>query len=121
MPQVCGVKFGTAAINGSGSLLFPSQSVEVTAALSFYPASVTMTNSIQQRLTLTLSAPAPADGVTLNLSSDNSSVATVPATVTFPAGSTSAIVPVTGVATGSTLIHANGPNVPDTFAGITVK
>ncbi|HTA45147.1 MAG TPA: alkaline phosphatase family protein [Bryobacteraceae bacterium] len=121
MPQVCGVKFGTATITSSGGLLFPSQSVEVTAALSFYPTSVTMTTSEQERLTLTLSAPAPAGGVTVNLSSDNPAVATVPPTATFAANSTSVIVPVTGVGTGTTLIHANLSNIPDTFASVTVQ
>ena len=120
MPQVCGVNFGTATVTASGNVLFPGQAVEVTAALSFYPASATFTRSTQERLTLTLSA-VPASGATVNLSSDNPGVATVPATVTIPPNSTSAIVPVTAVASGSTLIHASLANVPDTTASVTVQ
>jgi hypothetical protein len=90
-------------------------------ALSFTLASVTMTTSTQDRLTLNLAAPAPAAGLTVNLSSTNPGVANVPATVTIPANSTSVIVPVTGVAAGSTSIHASAlPNVPDTIISVTV-
>jgi hypothetical protein len=60
--------------------------------------------------------------VTVNLSSDNPGVATVPATVTIPANNTSVNVPVTGVAVGATLIHASAlPNVPDTTISVTVQ
>jgi hypothetical protein len=39
--------------------------------------------------TVTLSAPAPAGGAVVNLSSSNNSDASVPSSVTIPAGSTS--------------------------------
>ena len=121
MPEVCGVNFGSATVTALGGGLSSSQVVQVTAALSFAPASVTMTSTRQDRLTLNLSAPAPVGGVTVNLSSDNPGVAAVPATVTIPANAISVIVPVTGVAAGSTLIHASAlPNVPDTVASVTV-
>lgn len=44
--------------------------------------------------TATLTSGAPAGGVVVDLSSDNPAVATVPASVTVPAGSTSATFPV---------------------------
>lgn len=124
MPQVCGVKFGQATVTAAGGVLSSGQvvTVFVTATLSFAPPSVTMTTSMQERLTLTLSALAPAGGVTVNLSSDNPSVATVPATVTILPNTTSVVVPVTGVASGSTLIHASLlPSIPDTTASVTVQ
>jgi hypothetical protein len=59
--------------------------------------------------------------LTVNLSSDNTAVATVPGTVTFAAGSTTAVVNVTAVGSGATLIHANlAPFVPDTTLAVTV-
>jgi hypothetical protein len=120
MPNVCGVNFGSAAITATGGIS-SSQTIQVTGTLTFSPASSAMTTTRQDRLTLFLSSPAPAGGVAVNLSSDNPSVATVNATVTIPAGTTSVIVPVTGVAAGSTVIHANAmPNVPDTTASVTV-
>jgi hypothetical protein len=123
MPQVCGVNFGEVTVTESaGGVVYYEQAVVVHAALSFYPASVTVTTSMEERLTLTLSTPVPAGGVTVNLSSDNPGVATVPPTVTIPANGVSVIVPVTGVASGSTLIHANAlPNVPDITASVTVQ
>lgn len=50
---------------------------------------------------------APAGGLTVNLSSSDPSRATVPATVSFPAGATTVNVPVTGIARGPVLITAN--------------
>ncbi|HTA47727.1 MAG TPA: hypothetical protein VK789_35055 [Bryobacteraceae bacterium] len=124
-PQVCGVNFGTVTVSASGGTLSSGQtvSVEVTDTLDFFPASFTMMASTQQgRLTLTLSGLAPAGGLTVNLSSDNPGVATVPATVTIPANATSVIVPVTGVAPGSTQIQAsNLPNVLFATASLTVQ
>ena len=43
--------------------------------------------------TVTLTAPAPAGGVVVALSSNNTLLVTVPATVTVPAGQTSATFP----------------------------
>ena len=126
IPEVCGVNFGTATVTAppGGVALAPFTQtvvVQVTATLSFAPASVTVTAIRQARLTLNLSAPAPAGGLTVNLSSDNPGVATVPLQATIPANGTSVTISVTGVATGSTLIHASAlPNVPDTTAIVTV-
>jgi hypothetical protein len=90
------------------------------ATLSFAPASLTISGTATQNLTLNLSAPAPAGGLTINLSSTNTAAATVPATVNFAANATSVSVPVTGVASGSTTIHASAlPNIPDTTASVT--
>jgi hypothetical protein len=124
-PQVCGVNFGTVTVTGSGGALSSGQTltVEVTGTLSFNPASFTMMAKTQQgRLTLTLSGLAPAAGLTVNLSSDDPGVAIVPATATIPPNASSVVVPVTGVAPGSTLIHASDlPNVLFATASLTVQ
>ena len=57
----------------------------------------------------------------MNLSSDNTAVATVPATVTFGPGASSVAVPVTAVAGGVTVIHANAPPyLADTTLSVSV-
>jgi thermitase len=67
----------------SGSPTQPSLS-----SLSLNPTSVVGGNSSTG--TVTLTAPAPSGGFVVNLSSSNTSVATVPSSVTVPAGATSA-------------------------------
>jgi thermitase len=58
------------------------------SSLSLNPTSVVGGNSSTG--TVTLTAPAPSGGFVVNLSSSNTSVATVPSSVTVPAGATSA-------------------------------
>jgi hypothetical protein len=125
-PQVTGVDFGSAAITVSASgLPATSQTVRVISTVGtvgFSPTSMSLSLSTWQPVYLTLSTPAPANGLTINLSSDNPAVATVPATATFPPGSIAVRVAVTGVSTGSTLIHANAlPNIADATASVTVN
>jgi hypothetical protein len=63
--------------------------------------------------TVSINSPAPSGGVVVNLASSNIAVATVPATVTVPAGQTQATFQVTGqtVATDSsaTITASRGP------------
>jgi len=68
---------------GGGGPTQPSLS-----SLSLNPTSVVGGNSSTG--TVTLTAPAPSGGFVVNLSSSNTSVATVPSSVTVPAGTTSA-------------------------------
>jgi hypothetical protein len=70
------------------------------------PLGIAAGTSGNLRLNLT-GNQAPAGGLTVNLTSSDPRRATVPATVTFPAGATSVNVPVTGIAAGSVLITAN--------------
>ncbi len=125
IPQVCGVNFGTTTVNAAPGVTTTSETVtvQVTATLSFAFASSTATAGTQDRLQLNLSVPAPAPGgLTVNLSSANAAVATVPATIVIPANSTSVIVPVTAVAAGSTVITASDlPNVPAATTSVTVQ
>ncbi len=120
--KVTGVNYGTVSITASGTgYASVSQSVHVIGSLSFSPTNLTIAGTATQSLTLTLSTPAPAGGVMINLSSSNPGFASVPATVTISGGSTSVSVPVTGVSPGPTVIHASlMPDIPDTTANITV-
>jgi hypothetical protein len=121
-PQVTGVNIGTATINATAPGYGPAaQPVQVTASVSFPPGGLTLPGGATQNLTLTLSAPAPTGGLSVALSSANTAVATVPATASFAAGATTTSVPVTGVTSGSTVIHASSlPYIPDATANITV-
>jgi trimeric autotransporter adhesin len=120
--QVTGVDFGTTTITASApGYTGGNGSVQVTASLTYSPTSLTISGTATQAFTLTLSDPAPGGGLTVNVSSSNTAVATVPATVTFAAGATTASLPVTGVAPGTAVIHAGAsPNVPDATANVTV-
>jgi len=60
----------------------------VLTDLSVRPATVQGSSSVQVTGTVTLSAPTPIGGVTISLSSSMSTMVTVPATVTIPAGAT---------------------------------
>jgi hypothetical protein len=62
----------------------------------------------------------PAGGLKVNLSSSDTSKATVPATVSFGAGATSVTVKVVGGAPGSATITASAPNIANATASVTV-
>ena len=122
-PKITGVGFGVATITASAAGIgSASQQVSVTSGLSFQPAVLVITGTATTKsLTLVLSAPAPAGGLTLNVSSSDTSVATAPSSVTFPANITSVNVPVTSVAPGSAVIQASSlPVFPPTAATVTV-
>src|SRR5699024_6657629 len=87
-----------------------------------FPATLAITGIVTKNVVLTLSAPAPAGGLTVNLSSDNTAIATVPATVTFAQSATTVNVPVSSVSLGTTIIHAsNTPFIPDETITVTVQ
>lgn len=73
------------------------------STLSPATASVTVSGSLSLTATLT---SAQATSASIGLASSDVTKATVPATVTVPAGQTSALVTVTGVAAGSSTITA---------------
>ena len=120
--QITGVNFGTGSITASASgLNGDTETVRVGSPSGFSPTSLAFSGAgSTQNLQLAIASPAPAGGLVVSLSSTNTAVATVPPTVTFAAGVTSVNVPVTSVGTGSAVIHASGPTLPDTTASITV-
>ena len=126
-PQVNGINFGTVTISASApGFTGDAQNVTVIGSLSFARGSVTLYSATTQNLTLNLTAfnvPAPAPaGLTINLSSDNPLIATVPSTVTFAAGASSVQIPVSELGVGSTVLHASDlPALADTTASVTVE
>ena len=121
-PQVTGVSFGSATITASSNgLTSASQIVSVAGSIGFSPTSLAVTVNSKQLLTLTLNSPAPTGGLTINVSVDNPAIASVPASVFIPAGGISATIPVTGIAAGSTVVHASSlPVLTDIAASVTV-
>ncbi len=123
-PLVNGLKIGSASITASATG-FTAGSVPVAVIASgggsFFapPGGLTINTGTTQNLTLYLSPPA-ASGLAVSLSSSDTSIATVPATVTVAAGSASVSVPVTGVAAGTVTITANTPNFGTATSNVTI-
>jgi len=86
---------GGAAPGNSSS----SQASQISFSLTLNPTSVNGGNPSTGEITL--SAPAPGGGAVFSLSSSNTSVATVPPSVTISAGSTTAVFQVTTMTTAS--------------------
>ena len=106
LPVVTGINLGAATITTAGMYFTTtSQQVHVTASLSF-SRRTSLFNGTTQDVTLSLSGPAPAGGLTVSLTSANTGIATVPSSVTFPANAASVNVPVTATGTGTTTITA---------------
>jgi hypothetical protein len=120
--RVSGVAFGTATITASvGGIPAASTTVQTADVLSFVPNTGSVATGSMTVLFLTIPVPAPPGGLTINVSSSNTGIATVPATVTIPPNGTSASVRVTGVSPGPVIIHASQlPNIADTTASVTV-
>ena len=122
-PQVTGVALGATTVTATAAGYAPeTRAVTVALTLTFQalPATIVVANGETENVSLTLSAPAVPGGFTVNLSSDNPAVASVPATITFSAGQTVVQVPVTGAGAGSTTIRASAPGVPEVSKAIQV-
>ena len=76
-----------------------------------------------KKVEVTLTQPAAAGGLVVSLTSRNANVATVPASVTIPAGQTTASFNVTRVGSGAAILEARatvGGRALETFAVVTV-
>ncbi len=122
-PQITGVALGTTTVTAAASGFAPeTRAVTVALSLSFAtaPNPLQVTVGQTESIALTLSAPAAAGGLTVNLSSDATAIATVPATVFIPFGQTQVQVPVTGVALGATTIRANAAGIAEATKSVQV-
>ncbi len=119
-PVVTGINLGAATITTAGMYFTTvSSQVQVTGSLSFARRG-TIFNGTTVNFALSLSGPAPAGGLTVNLTSANSGIATVPPSVTFPTNATSVNVPVTGTGTGTTTITAGNGSASLSNATVSV-
>ena len=120
-PQVTGVTIGTSTITAFAPGFAPAtRTATVTVVATFNPTNTTINLATSTNTTLNISAPAPVGGITFTVSSDNPAVATVPASVTVVQGGTSVVVPITGVAAGSTTIRADSPGITEATLALTV-
>jgi hypothetical protein len=120
---VTGAGIGSATITADATgYTSGAGAVTVTApTMSFTGAPLGIAIGGTGNLTLSLAGgQAPGAGLTVNLTSSDTSKATVPGIVSFAAGATSATVPVTGVAPGTATITASAPNIANATAGVTV-
>ena len=120
-PQITGGVTGPVTITATAAGLPPvTQTVTSAYTMSFTPNSATVvTPTTTGNLFLTLSGPAPSGGLTVNVSSDNTNVVTVPATVKFSAGTITNIPFTCAGSSGTTTIHASLlPSIADTTATV---
>lgn len=120
-PQVVGQNLGTTTINASApGYVSGVGAVEVDATINFPVSSSTIDSARTVDFALQLSGPAPAGGVSINLSSSNPNVATVPTTVQFAPGATVVQVSVTALANGAATITASAPRLAAVTLNVTV-
>ena len=121
-PQIVGILIGSVQITGTASGFAPDvRAANVTLDANFSTLSLGVIESATSNITLQISAPAPAGGLTFNLSTDDASIATVPSTVTVGTGETSAQIVVTGVAVGVTILRAGSPGINEATSTVSVN
>lgn len=118
---VTGVSGGSATITGTASGYKPGSGTATVTPLVLTAQNLNVRAGKQGTLNLTLSGgQAPAAGLTVNLTSDKTGIATVSPTAAFAGGATTATAIVTGVAEGSATITVSGPGIANTTATVTV-
>ncbi len=98
----------------------PATTFTVLGQLTLIPTFQTLAVGATGDLTVSLSAPAPAGGLTVTLTSGNPAIATVTSSVTIPGGATTGTATVTAVSEGSTNLTASAPGFADGLAAVTV-
>jgi hypothetical protein len=99
-----------------------AEEATVTLALTLTPASTSVSALRSTNMQLTLSSPAPAGGLVVDLASDEVTIATVsPSSVTVPAGQLSAQLTIGGVTQGVTTIRATSGLATPAAATVTVS
>jgi hypothetical protein len=106
---VTGITAGMATITAMASgFQSASGRVDVVqlSSITLSPDPVQMIAGQTASLFVTIPFPAPSGGLIITTSSSDTSIATVPASLTIPSGATSASIPVSGVAAGDATISA---------------
>ncbi len=121
LPRVTGVGFGVTTITGDApGHVSDSEAVATTLTPTFSPSTISVVETNTRDVTLNLSAPAPAAGLTVNLSSADEAVATLPPTAVFPGNTSTVTITITGEAPGSTTIRAAASNIEEGTLAVTV-
>ena len=120
-PQVTGVLIGTTTVTATAPGYAPATlPVVVTVTAVFTPQTTNINLTTASTTSLAISAPAPPGGITFTLSSDSPAIATVPASITVPAGATSVPIAITGVSAGTTTIRADSPGITEATGTVNV-
>lgn len=121
-PIVTGDQIGTTRLSAAAVGFAPdSIDVEVSATLTFDPVVLNITEGETGSATLQLSAPAPSGGLSIDLVSNDISVATVPASVVIGQGELSTTINITSVSIGSASITAQAAGLPSINLPVTVS
>ncbi len=110
-PQVTGQAVGSAVITARAAGYAPhSRTATVELVLTLSPSgTITLNEGRSQTMTVGLSGPAPTGGLEVTLASLDTDVFTVPATVTVPAGQTTASFGIQGVGQGDSQLTVSAP------------
>lgn len=122
--QLSGTELGNTVITASRVGFVSGQSQVAVIApptLSLTPASATLGTGRTVEMTLQSSNPADPSGLSVGLTSSDSSIATIPASVTIPAGTSRAIFAVNTIAIGNATITAQAPDFASATALVTVR
>jgi trimeric autotransporter adhesin len=120
--NVTGVAVGTSTITAQASGYVNGAAAITAQGLTLVvPPNLLVAPGLSVGLLVRLSAPAPTGGVTVNLHSANSAIATVPASISVAGGATTAGVNVTGVAIGNTTITTSATGYASGLTSVAVS
>ncbi len=122
--SISGVGAGSTALSASAAgFVTDTVNVQVTTALISLPTVTAVAPGQTASLPLSLSEPAPAGGLTVALTSSNSAIATVDASVFIPAGQQipAANPQVSGVALGTASVLASAPGFASASGTVDVE
>ncbi len=121
-PTITGGTVGTVTVTASApGYASDVEPVTVSITLTLNPNGVTVLTSATVSLTLTASETAGSGGLVVPLSTNPTGIASVPASITIPSGSSKTQVTVTGVAAGTTTLTAGGTGFINATASVTVN
>jgi|GEM_PF-4408784 len=120
--QLTGFTLGETTVRATAPGYSPDQrDVRVTIAAAFSPTSITVPETLTRSLVIIIDAPAPTGGVTFALNVDDGALASVPASITIPAGQTQTpTIAIDGIGQGSTVLRATTAGIGEITADVTV-
>ena len=113
---------GTAVLQAQApDFVSAGTAVTVRAVSLALPAGTLVAPGLTRSIPITLSDPAPAGDLVIALNSGNPALASVPTSITVPAGALAANFTLTGVAAGTSTVNANAPGYQSASLPVTVE
>jgi hypothetical protein len=120
--QVTSVAVGSAGISAQATDYVSGQSTVTVRPTSLnLPAGALVAPGLSRSIPMVLSDPAPSGGLVVSLVSASAATATVPASITVPAGQTNVNFTLAGVAAGATTINATATGYQAASLPVTVE